>query len=437
MIWVPPSLRAALLSLVAALLVGCASDSNLPVAPNVLRDGSGSIQLKALPPEQQKTSMQIMYVTDRAVVPEETKGGNTTYGFGRSPHVSYGMTTVSFDKSVSWNELVRYSGSPSDRERYEMKVTGVRELGQFAPTLDRLTAKNGKLVIGDTEAEHNETLAAQETLTKLMANYPQKDVYIFVHGFNNNFDDAVLRMAGIWHYLGRRGMPVVYTWPAGHGGLLGYFYDRESGEFTIYHLKRTLRIIAGCPSVERIHIIAHSRGTDVATTALRELNEYYKGAGKDPQVELKLQTLALAAPDLDKDVFAQRFGSEGLANIAAQVVIYGSEEDAAIAFARKLFGSSGRMGSFDPAKAPPQILATLSQAPSIQFVRTKVTGFSTSHAYMFANPAAMSDLVLLLRDQKQAGAENGRPMEKHPGWWYLSNSYFDDKTKWVKEFHAD
>ena len=295
----PHSVRAALLLLVAALLVGCASDSNLPVAPNVLRDGSGSAQLKALPASQQKPDMRIMYVTDRAAVETKSKDGGMTYGFGRSPHVSYGTANVSFDKSVSWNELVRYSGSPSDRERYEMKVTDVRELGQFAPTLDRLMAKDGKLVIGDIEAEEKETLDAQQALTRLMANYAQKDVYIFVHGFNNTFDDAVLRMAGIWHYLGRRGMPVVYTWPAGHGGLFGYFYDRESGEFTIYHLKRTLRIIAGCPAVERIHIIAHSRGTDVATTALRELNGEIRGAGKDPQVVLKLQTLALAAPDLD------------------------------------------------------------------------------------------------------------------------------------------
>lgn len=435
MISLPHSLRAALFSLVAALLVGCASDANLPVAPNVLRDGSGSAQLKALPPSQQTTDMQIMYITDRAA--EKKKDGSITYGYRRAPHVSYGTTTVSFEQSPSWNELVRYSGSPSDRERYEMKVTSVRELGQFAPTLDRLTAKDGKLVIGNMEAEEKETLNAQQALARVMAKYPQKDVYIFVHGFNNTFYDAVLRMAGIWHYIGRRGMPIVYTWPAGHGGLFGYFYDRESGEFTIYHLKRTLRIIAGCPAVERIHIIAHSRGTDVATTALRELNEYYIGAGKDPQVELKLQTLALAAPDLDKDVFAQRFGSEGLANIAAQVVIYGSGEDSAIAFARKLFGSSGRMGSFDPAKASPAMLDKLNQAPTIQFVRTEVSGFSTSHAYMFANPAAMSDLVLLLRDQKQAGAANGRPMKHNMGWWGLDNKYFDDETKWVKPFHPD
>lgn len=437
MISLPHSLRAALLSLVAAFLVGCASDSNLPVAPNVLRDGSGSAQLKALPPAQQTTDMQIMYVTDRAAEETKSKESGITYGFRRSPHVSYGVTTVSFDKSLSWNELVRYSGSPSDRERYEMKVTSVRELGQFAPTLDRLMAKDGKLIIGNMEAEEKETLTAQQSLARIMANYPQKDVYIFVHGFNNTFDDAVLRMAGVWHYIGRRGMPIVYTWPAGHGGLLGYFYDRESGEFTIYHLKRTLRIIAGCPAVERVHIIAHSRGTDVATTALRELNGEIRGAGKDPQVELKLQTLALAAPDLDRDVFAQRFGSEGLANIAAQVVIYGSEEDSAIAFARKLFGSSGRMGSFDPAKASPAMLAKLNQAPSIQFIRAEVSGFSTSHAYVFANPAAMSDLVLLLRDQKQAGAANGRPMKHNMGWWGLDNNYFDDKTKWVKEFHPD
>jgi hypothetical protein len=43
---------------------------------------------------------------------------------------------------------------------------------------------------------------------------------------------------------------------------------------------------------------------------------------------------------------------------------------------------------------------------------------------LFANAAAMSDLVLVLRDGKMPGAENGRPLERREGWWYLDNSYF-------------
>ena len=101
---------------------------------------------------------------------------------------------------------------------------------------------------------------------------PRKEVFIFVHGFHNSFDDAAFTMAELWHFVGRYGVPIVYTWPAGHPGIFGYTYDRESSEFTVFHLKQTLKFIASFPEVEKINIIAHSRGTDVAVNALRELS---------------------------------------------------------------------------------------------------------------------------------------------------------------------
>jgi esterase/lipase superfamily enzyme len=64
----------------------------------------------------------------------------------------------------------------------------------------------------------------------------------------------------------------VYSWPAGQAGLLrGYSGDRESGEFTVFHLKEFIRTIAAIDEVEKINFSAHSRGTDVILTALREL----------------------------------------------------------------------------------------------------------------------------------------------------------------------
>ena len=45
----------------------------------------------------------------------------------------------------------------------------------------------------------------------------------------DSFEDAIFRIAELWHFLGREGVPIAYTWPAGHPGLLrGYNYDRES-----------------------------------------------------------------------------------------------------------------------------------------------------------------------------------------------------------------
>ena len=78
-------------------------------------------------------------------------------------------------------------------------------------------------------------------------------------------------MAELWHFLGREGLPIIYTWPAGYPGIFGYTYDRESSEFTVFHLKQAIRWLAKLPEVENIHLLAHSRGTDVTVSAVREL----------------------------------------------------------------------------------------------------------------------------------------------------------------------
>jgi esterase/lipase superfamily enzyme len=50
----------------------------------------------------------------------------------------------------------------------------------------------------------------------MMYYHPRKEVFIFVHGFHNDFNDAAFVMAELWHFLGRIGVPIVYTWPSGY-----------------------------------------------------------------------------------------------------------------------------------------------------------------------------------------------------------------------------
>ena len=49
----------------------------------------------------------------------------------------------------------------------------------------------------------------------------------------------------------------------------------------MFHLRRSLRFLAGCEDVEKIHLIAHSRGADATMSALRELHLEYRAAGQD------------------------------------------------------------------------------------------------------------------------------------------------------------
>src|SRR6185369_10371847 len=148
----------------------------------------------------------------------------------------------------------------------------------------------------------------------------------------------------LWHFFGRRGVPVAYTWPAGSPGILAYMYDRESSEFTVYHFKRMLRRIASCPDVKEINIIGHSRGTDVVATGLRELCIELRDNGPEARHVLKLGAVVLAAPDLDFDVVVQRMATEPVAQLADQYAIYICSQDEALALSNWLFSGLRRLG---------------------------------------------------------------------------------------------
>ena len=65
-----------------------------------------------------------------------------------------------------------------------------------------------------------------------------------------------------------------------------------------------LRGLAAIPEVERVEVFAHSRGTDIVTSAIRELLIESRAAGMDVREELKIEHLVLLAPDLDLEVAA-------------------------------------------------------------------------------------------------------------------------------------
>jgi hypothetical protein len=60
----------------------------------------------------------------------------------------------------------------------------------------------------------------------------------------------------------------------------------------------------------------------------------------------------------------------------------------------------------------------------VQFIECKVSGLAESHSYVFTHPAALSDLILVLRDRRDPGAANGRPLRQPmEGVWELTDDY--------------
>jgi esterase/lipase superfamily enzyme len=437
---------AALLFTLLPLLAAC-SNKLIPT-PYAAYGEEGKKAFAQTPVELQTADIPVLYVTDRVVDKQSPKG--PVYGYKRGRDMAFGEATVSVGKGITWEQLVADSTGPTRSHSYHPAVSKVVEVGTLKSIITKLMVENGNLRFAhDALAKlQEEQKPFNDLLTKWLDRANRKEVLVFIHGYNNKFDDAILRLAEAWHFGGRQGVPIVYTWPAGSGGLKGYAYDRESGEFTTVHLKRLLVLLALHPGVERVHIISHSRGTDVALTAVRELHNEVRGALRntplaaraaslegdtvraddgdfdptDTASVLKLATFILAAPDLDLEVFIQRFFGENVVRAARRVVVYFSKEDEALGLADWLFRSKRRLGAMRIEDFPESARPMLAQLKSLELINTRVRGHTT-HSYILQHPAALSDLMRLIADGTPAGTER-RPLKRPTdGLWELENDY--------------
>nr|WP_245485156.1 alpha/beta hydrolase [Ciceribacter ferrooxidans] len=168
-------------------------------------------------------------------------------------------------------------------------------------------------------------------------------VLVFVHGFNNLYEDSVYRFAQIVHDSGAEVVPVVFTWPS-RGNIFDYAYDRESTNYSRDALEDLLTRIASHPDVSDVTVMAHSMGTWLAVESLRQM------AIRNGRVHPKINNVILAAPDLDVDVFAQQF--RALQKDAPHFTLFVSRDDRALTLSKHLSGNVERLGRIDPSKEP-------------------------------------------------------------------------------------
>lgn len=417
--------RALVVSVCIGMSSGCARVTLMPT-PN-LYIGSEEDPFADVSPSLQNNRVEVIYGTDRRPVEQDAESAE--YGSERSMSLAVGVSTAELGKDVSWEALAEASRVRRRRTKIGLSILETREIGRYPSTTERSTVVNG-IIVDDPEA-----LAAEATIENLLHEAiaerltatDRKEAYLFIHGYNTTFDFALLTIAQLWHFIGREGVPVLYSWPAGRGGgiIRGYTADRESGEFTIFHLKQFLRALARCPDLERIHVIAHSRGTDVTLTALRELSIESEAAGRGSGTLPKLGNLILAAPDLDFEVTTQRIGAERLFDVADRFTIYLSPEDKAIWLSTWLFDSVRRLGRLLPSDLSPAQKELAPKLTRLQLIESLVRNAGLSgHVYFYKNPAVSSDLMLILRYDRDAGEENGRPLiERGYNFWELHDGY--------------
>jgi esterase/lipase superfamily enzyme len=168
--------------------------------------------------------------------------------------------------------------------------------------------------------------------------------FVFVHGYNTKFDDALFRTAQIAYDLGGTnrdgvyrpfGTPFMFSWPSA-GGQLFYPYDQESARFAVAHLKIFLDLIINQTGVRKIHLIAHSMGNVPLLNALAQIAAASDGG------TAKIDQVVLAAPDMDAVEFRKL--AARIKPITKGVTMYSSSSDAAMDISRTLHNNLPRAG---------------------------------------------------------------------------------------------
>jgi len=402
--------------LLGGLLASCSQAVRLAPTPTLYRGGA-PYPVEGVPVAQRAPAASLLYVTDRA-----RREDGAGYGFARSQSMAFGVARMRFGAANSWQAVLAESLGQRGARGLKLELLDTTEVVRWPATPLPIAEGDSQPVQEVLARYRSQSESFQQTLAREMRLTRQRNVVLFIHGYRSSFADAMGSLANVWHFSGRRGVPVLYSWPAGNPGLFGYFRDRESAEFSVYHLKEFLRLVAATPGLERIDLIAHSRGAEVATAALREMSIGLRAAGRDPRRALKIENLILAAPDIDLGIARQRLLAERFARNFGRISVYLNSDDRALALAQWLLTGTrfGRIDAGDLTAADRQIFARLG---NVNFVNTRRAVGRTSHSYFRENPAVVSDIVQILRHDAAPGSPL-RPLQPRPGpFWELAPDY--------------
>lgn len=247
-------------------------------------------------------------------------------------------------------------------------------------------------------------------------------VVLYVHGFNNDFDDATFNLLQLWAASGWTGVPLMFSWPTEQSGPLSYFEDTQDVAFSVFHLKETLRLIASTPGVGRVTLIAHSHGASIATTALRELLIEARSADLSMCDTYRIETLILAAPDIELGVMEQRLVAEMFGVGFGQINVYMNPNDSALSVASLVCGNR-RFGETTIDDLSPASRAVFRVVKTVHFIMVEDARGNERHNYFRLHPGVLADIAMTIRTDARPGDRECPLDHLEMNFWSLDRDY--------------
>ena len=207
-----------------------------------------------------------------------------------------------------------------------------------------------------------------------------RDVFLFVHGFNNTFEDSARRAAQLVYDMDFDGTPLLYSWPS-KGSPMAYTADENSVNDSGLILAEFLETIISQSGARRVHVLAHSMGSRALIEGVRT----YLATRAPGNRKHIFGQMMFAAPDVDRSYFLHAVGP--LEAAAERVTLYASDNDYALR-GSQLFHEGARAGTAG---------ATIIRLSGLDTIdMSSVPSDLLGHAYFAANSGAIFDLFRLL-----------------------------------------
>jgi esterase/lipase superfamily enzyme len=185
-----------------------------------------------------------------------------------------------------------------------------------------------------SEADFRKAVAPQGDIKR-----KKHKVFVFVHGFNSNFQESLFRLAQLQADLKIDEIPILFSWPS-QGQVAAYEMDKQSARYSRDYLMALLTMLSSSPEVSDITVVAHSMGGMLTVEALREL----RLEGKD-RVIARLGRVVLAAPDINAETFRAEVHDVGALKPPLLVLV--SKDDGALRASSFLDGGIVRAGDIN------------------------------------------------------------------------------------------
>lgn len=237
---------------------------------------------------------------------------------------------------------------------------------------------------------------------------PGRNLLIFVHGFDNNFSDAITRAAFNRAWMSASGVPaadttaIAFSWPS-KGQIFSfpvldgdYLHDQQMARNSALHIMTFFAALEPIIAAARSHgqkciLLAHSMGNLALESAVE--NWFLHGNGDARLFDVAV----LAAGDCGYASFTQPNDGRlsGLRRLAQRISIYYSHRDAVLTLSEVVNEGAQRLGQDGPKSRTDQGLfppTTYRMVDATGFTDFEVTPLA-SHQYYCRSQAARRQIV--------------------------------------------